>query len=307
MDEAKEKAEAESSRIVYQAEQTGQQIIDEVTKKAEADATRIVSQAEQEGSQILEEAAKKADAEPSRIISQAEQKGSQIIEEATRKAQDDAAEIVSQAEQKGSQIIEEAIKRAEDDASSALAEAEQKASQLLEEAKEEAAAQTISLVDEYEQRARKIVEEAERIAAAPAAERPAQIIRTLQEKAALEAKAKGEEKKAAQQKRVELVVIPPINFAQLTKLRISLQQFPDLRVLATGGSLEGGATISIFMEEPIPLTDELRAMGTIEEAIEEELLDSHPLGDFLKQAMPARSSKRSETQRILIVLRRDES
>jgi len=178
----------------------------------------------------------------------------------------------------------------------------------LEEAKEKATAQTISLVDEYEQRARKIVEEAERIAAAPATERPGQIIRALQGKAALDAKAKEEGKKAAQQKRVELVVIPPINFAQLTKLRISLQQqFPDLRVLATGGSLEGGATISIFMEEPIPLTDELREMGTIEEAIEEELLDSHPLGDFLKQAMPARSSKRSETQRILIVLRRDQS
>jgi len=60
------------------------------------------------------------------------------------------------------------------------------------------------------------------------------------------------------------------------------------------------------MEEPIPLADELRKMGAIEEAIEEELLDSHPLGDFVKQVMPARSSKRRGIQRILVVLKRDD-
>ncbi|MEE9401025.1 MAG: hypothetical protein V3V32_03300, partial [Dehalococcoidia bacterium] len=307
LEEAKEKAEPEANKTIAESVQRGYQIIDEAKEKAEAESSRIIAEAEQNSSQIIEEAAKKADAEPSRIISQAEQNSSQILEEAKEKAEAEASRIIAEAKQNGSQILEEARDKAEAEASRIIAEAEQKAGQFLEEAKEKAAAQTMSLVDEYEQRARKIVEEAEKIAAAPAAERPAHIIRTLQEKAALEAEAKEEGKKAAQQKRVELVVIPPINFAQLTKLRISLQQFPDLRVLATGGSLEGGATISIFMEEPIPLTDELREMGTIEEAIEEELLDSHPLGDFLKRAMPARSSKRSEIQRILIVLRRDES
>ena len=163
------------------------------------------------------------------------------------------------------------------------------------------------MVNEYEQKARQILEQAEKIAASPASERPGHIIRALAEKTAQQAKAKEEAKKAAQQKRAELVVIPPINFAQLTALRTALQQFRGLRVLTTGGSLEGGATISIFMEEPIPLADELRNMGAIEEAISEDLLDSHPLGDFLKRAMPAPSSKKRDGQRILVVLKRGEA
>jgi hypothetical protein len=50
----------------------------------------------------------------------------------------------------------------------------------------------------------------------------------------------------------------------------------------------------------------LRHVDSIEEAIDEELLDSHPLGDFLKKALPDRPSKGKEEKRVLIVLKRSQ-
>ena len=68
--------------------------------------------------------------------------------------------------------------------------------------------------------------------------------------------------------------------------------------------MDGGAQISIIMEKPSPLAEALRGLGVVEEAIEERLLDFHPLGDFLKKAIPARISKRRDEQRVLVVLKR---
>ncbi len=149
------------------------------------------------------------------------------------------------------------------------------------------------------------MEEAERISAAPAAQRPQQIIKAVKEKADLEAKGKAERQEAAYKKRVEIVIIPPVDFAQLERLRTSLQRLPNLRILSIGGSPGGSTQISILMNKPAPLAESLRGMDIVEEAIEEELLDSHPLGDFVKQATPGYPTKRpSDEQRVLVVLKR---
>jgi len=174
-----------------------------------------------------------------------------------------------------------------------------------EEIKKKAEAEASKIIAEAEQKARQIIEEAERIAAAPAAQRPQQIMKAVKEKAASEAKGKADQQGAAYKKRVEIVIIPPVDFAQLERLRKSLQHLPGLRVLAIGGSPGGGTQISILMDKPAPLAESLRGMDVVEEAIEEELLDSHPLGDFVKQATPGYPAKRPpDEQRILVVLKR---
>jgi hypothetical protein len=61
------------------------------------------------------------------------------------------------------------------------------------------------------------------------------------------------------------------------------------------------------MDKPAPLAESLRGIDVVEEAIEEDSLDSHPLGDFLKQATPGHPTKRpSDEQRVLVVLKRSQ-
>jgi len=203
-----------------------------------------------------------------------------------------------------SKKAEEIKKKAEADASKMFKGAEQKGRQIIEEARKKAEAEASKIIAEAEQKARQIIEQAEKIAAAPPAQRPRQIMKAVREKAASEAKGKVDQQEAAYKKRVEIVIIPPVDFAQLEKLRVSLQRFPDLRVLSTGGSPDGSTHISVMMDKPAPLAESLRNLEVIEEAIEEEQLDSHPLGDIMKKAMPSRSSKQREEQRVLVVLKR---
>ncbi len=204
-------------------------------------------------------------------------------------------------------MISEATTRAQTDARDIIAAAEKSAAMIVQETADKAATQTADLVAEYEERARKVLLEAEKIAAAPSREKPAHILRALAERAADQSRARDEAreaKKAASQRRTQLLILPPVDYGQLAQLRASLQQIADLRVVSTGGSLEGGATISLHLDQPMPLTDRLKSSGAIEEAIEEDMLDSHPLGDFLKRAMPLQASKKRDGDRILVVLKR---
>ena len=249
-----------------------------------------------------DEAKKKAEPEAAKIVSEAQQKAQQIVEGAKKKAEPEVAKIVSEAQQKAQQIVEEAKKKAETEATKIVSEAQQKAQQIIAEIKKKAEPEAAKIVSEAQQKAQQIIAEAERIAAAPATERPLYIMRAAREETALEAKT--EEQEAGLPKRVDLVIMPPVDFAQLVKMRTSLQQFAGLRVLSVEGSLDVGTQISIQMEKPIPLVDMLRSLPVVEEAVEEEKIESHPLGSFLKKAMPVRSSKRGKEQRILLVLKR---
>jgi vacuolar-type H+-ATPase subunit H len=320
IEEAKKKAEAEASKTLKEAEQKGRLIIEEAKKKAEAEASKTLKEAEQKGRLIIEEAKKKANAEAVKTLKEVEQKGRQIIEEAGKKAgvQAKISKPAQDTDQKTRNIVEEAREKAEIEASKIIAQAEQKGRQIIEESRNKVYTETKTdkpapdpesraskIIAEAEQKARQIIEEAVRIAAAPAAQRPQQIIKAVKEKTTFEAKGKADQQGAAYKKRVEIVIIPPVDFTQLEKLRTSLQRFPNLRVLAIGGSPGGGTQISISMDKPAPIAESLREMDVVEEAIEEELLDSHPLGDFVKQATPGYPTRRtSDEQRILVVLKR---
>jgi vacuolar-type H+-ATPase subunit H len=304
IEQAIKKADAEAGKALKDAEQKGRQIIEEAKKKAANESVNAIKEVEQKARQIIEEARKKAEAEANKITKEAEQKGRLIIDEAKKKAQGKLPETALDAEQKGRQIIEEASKKAEAEVSKIIAEAQQKARQITDEAKKKPGveAKPDRVIVDAEQRARQIIEEAEKIAAASSPQRPSLIMKAVREKADPEMKAKQQE--AAVTKRAELLIIPPVDFPQLQKLRLSLQQTPSLRVTSVGGSLDGGTQISVTMEKPVPLADVVRSIAVVEEAVEEEALDSHPLGDFLKKAIPARPSKRRDEQRILIVLKR---
>lgn len=242
---------------------------------------------------------------------------SKKAEEIRKKAESDASKMLKEAEQKARSIIEDAKKKADAEAGKSLKEAEQKARLIIEEAKKKAdveakarkpapdpEAKANKIIAEAEQRARQIIEEAERIAAAPAEQRPQLIVKAVREKETQETKEKTEQP-ASLKKRVEIVIAPPVDFAQLEKLRTSLQRLPDLRILSIGGSPAGGTQISMAMDKPAPIVESLRKIDVVQEAIEEEKFASHPLGDILKKAMPGPQTKRSpEEQRVLVVLKR---
>ena len=319
-EEIKKKAEADASRILKEAEQKGRLIIEEAKKKADAVAGKTLKEAEQRGRLIIEEAKKKADAEANKILKEVEQKGRQIIDEAGKKAESQikAGKPAPDIDQKARQILEEVRVKAEAEANKITGEAEQKGRRIIEEAQKVAAAQVKAgkpapdvesksneIIAEAEHKARQIIEEAERIAAAPADQRTQQIIKAVKEKANLDTKGKSQQPKAAYKKRVEIVVTPPVDFAQLEKLRTSLQRLPSLRILSIGGSPGGGTQISIMMDKPAPIVESLIQMEFVEEAIEEDVLDSHPLGDFLRKVMPGPQAKRPpDEHRVLVVLKR---
>jgi vacuolar-type H+-ATPase subunit H len=286
---------------------------EEIKKKAETDANKILRDAEQKGRLIIEEAKKKADALSSEVLREVEQKGRLIIEEARKKAESQIKTARPATDQKARQILEEA--KAE--ASKIIAEAEQKGRLIIEEAQKVAAKAGASkpatdldpraskIIAEAEQKARQIIEEAERMAAAPATKRPPHNIKAVGEKSALKTKKKEQQPKASHRKHVEIIIAAPVDFSQLEKFRTSLHHLHGLRILSTGGSPGGGTQISIMMDKPTPLAENLNAMEVVEEAVEEELLDSHPLRDFLRNAMPSPATKRPpDTQRVLVVLKR---
>jgi vacuolar-type H+-ATPase subunit H len=212
---------------------------------------------------------KNAEAQVLKMLETAEQKLHQIIEEARKAANQEASKTFKELEQKVFWIIQETMKIAEADAARIVTQAEEKAQQIIEEAKEKA---------------------------------------EIMEKAILEMEDEGEKRKAAHGRRVELVIIPPVDFVQLEKLRVSLHQLANLRILSMWGNSDGGASIFALTERPDSLIPDLRNIDVIDEAMEidEELLDSDLIKDFVKKNMPLRPSKRTDEQRILVLLKRIE-
>ena len=210
-----------------------------------------------------------AEAEILKMLEIAEQKLHQIIEEARKAANQEASKAFKEIEQKVLRIIQETMKIAEADAARIVAQAEDKAQQIIEEAKKKA---------------------------------------EIMEKVILEMEGEEGKRKASHKRRVELVIIPPVDFVQLEKLRVSLHQLANLRILSMWGNSDGGASIFALTEKPDSLIPDLRNIDVVDEAMEidEELLDSDLINHFDKKNFPLRPSKRNDEQRILVLLKRTE-
>ena len=208
---------------------------------------------------------KNAEAEILKMLEMAEQKLHRIIEDARAAANEEASKTFKELEQKVRRIIHETIEVAESDAERIVAQAEEKARQIIEEAKKKAATEI-----------------------------------------AWEREDKEEKRKAAHKQRVELVIIPPVDFVQLEKLRISLHQLANSSILSMWGTADGGASIFALTEKPASLISDLRKIDVVEEALEidKELLASDFMNRFVKENLPLRSSKRSDEQKILVMLKK---
>ncbi len=211
--------------------------------------------------------AKNAEAEILKMLEEAEQKLHRTIEEARKTANEEASKTFKELEQKVRQIIQEAVKIAEAVATRIVAQAEEKAQQIIEEARKKA---------------------------------------QIMERAALEMEGEGGKPKAAHKQRVELVIIPPVDFVQLEKLRLSLQRLAHLRILSMWGTADGGASIFAVTEKEASLIPDLRKIEVVEEALEidEVLLDSDLISKFVKNNLPLRPSKRDGEQRVLVLLKK---
>jgi cell division initiation protein len=211
--------------------------------------------------------AKNAEAEILKMLEAAEQKVHRTIEEASKTANEEASKTFRELEQKVRQIIQDTVKIAEADAARIVAQAEEKAQQIVEEARKKA---------------------------------------QMMERTAQEAEDEGEKTKAAHKHRVELVIIPPVDFAQLEKLRLSLKRLAHLRILSMWGTADGGMSIFALMEKQASIIPDLRKIDVVEEALEmdEALLNSDLMSQFIKDNTPLRPSKRDGEQRVLLLLKR---
>jgi hypothetical protein len=74
------------------------------------------------------------------------------------------------------------------------------------------------------------------------------------------------------------------------------------------GNSDGGASIFVLTERPVSLIPDLRKIDVVDEAIEidEVLLDCDLISKFVKNNLPLRPSKRTDEQRVLVLLKRTE-
>jgi vacuolar-type H+-ATPase subunit H len=317
IEEAKKKADALSNEVLREVEQKGRLIIEEARKSAESQIKSTQPSPDQKARQIMEDARVKAEAEASKIIAEAEQKGRLIIDEAREKAESQAkgSQTAPDTDQKARQIMEDARVKAEAEASKIIAEAEQKGRLIIEEAQKVAGSKAKSgeqtqdvvaraneIIAEAERKARQRIKEAERIAAALADQSTPQIMKAIKKTANSEIKEKPLQPKGSQRKHVDIIVASPVDFGQLEKLRTSLHRLPGLRILSIGGSPGGATQISVMMDKPESLAENLNAMEFVEEAVEEELLDSHPLRDFLRKVIPSPVIKQPPDKQIVLVV-----
>jgi vacuolar-type H+-ATPase subunit H len=309
--ELTKKAEAEANKIMVQAKENGRQIIEEATRKRESEAEKIVSQARETGRQIIDEATRKAEAEGNKIVTQALQAGLQIIVEAARIAdtEPEITKMISRGLPKEGRFIEEAkaaaFSRLSTDRKYSDVDAEV---QLPVEKKDT----IFSKVLAHQKLARSLLksrpktEKEKTTAAAPRWQIPKSVLRLGKNKTAPEMKAEAANQTAIYQGQVELAIVPPIDVIQLKKLRICLQNLKNIRILSTGGCSNGTTSISMLLNRPCHLITDLIEIEAVEEALGEENLDSHPLGESLKKTLRSGPSKRNNHRRILLMLKRTE-
>lgn len=63
---------------------------------------------------------------------------------------------------------------------------------------------------------------------------------------------------------IEMAMAPPVDMAQLIRLRRNLDNFPYLKILRTYGHRNSGAAITILINEPLPLIKILTEMSEVE-------------------------------------------
>jgi vacuolar-type H+-ATPase subunit H len=304
------KAEVEANKIIAQATEIGRQIIEEATRKRESEAEKIVSQAQETGRQIIDEATRKAEAEGNKIVTQALQSGLQIIVEAARIA-DTEAEItkrISQGQAKESRFIEEAkaaaVSRLSTDGK--YHDVDHEVQQFPKEAKDTVFAKVFSN-QEFAHRLLKSRPKTEKVKTAVAAPRTQtwkSILKLVKENNGPKMKTELGNQTAVYEGQVELAIIPPIDVIQLKKLHIHLQSLKNIRILSTGGRADGTTSISMLVNRPSHLITDLIEIEAVEEALGEENLDSHPLGESLKKILRSSPSKRNNLRRILLVLKK---
>jgi len=210
-----------------------------------------------------------------------------------KNAESEILKILEAAEQKLRRTIEEARETANEEASKTFRELEQKVRQFIQDTVKIAEAEAVRIVAQAEGKAQQIIEEAKRKAQA-------------MERAALEADGEAEKAKATHRHRVELVIVPPVDFAQLEKLRLSLKRLAQLRILSMWGTPDGGASIFALTEKQASIITDLRKIDVVEEALEmdEALVDSDLMRQLMLNNLPLRPSKHDGEQRVLVLLKK---
>lgn len=283
------KARQESSAIITGSQQEAEQIVAEARQQANVMTENIIAEAQQKAEQIINEAEKRAKREAKektkreveRITRQAKEEAAKLVAAANQKVEQIASKIKEKAQRERDQLVANAVSTArsksESEAVLILAEARKKAEKIIIEAKSKLRAdleKSALLVLGAQQRSGKVIEAATREAIET--ERPGDIISVTStskkedEPSAVcnvepeTGNALAEENDEKVYKgRLELDIVPPIDFNQLVSFKKLLLQVPNLRLIGMGGSEDGPNWAEVECSEPLPLVTILKQLSPV--------------------------------------------
>jgi F0F1-type ATP synthase membrane subunit b/b' len=104
---------------------------------------------------------------------------------------------------------------------------------------------------------------------------------------------------------LELLIDPVPELSRLIEFQRQLQALPQIKVLRTGGSWNGGGLIGIQLEEPAPLLDMLKEMPLVQDVVDKSEYAPKPVSG---KSLPFRliskpRPKKSSTKRIQVSLK----
>ena len=251
MDDARREVEA-SAKTTLELKVKAERDIEEIRRRAQMEADQITNEAR-------ENARKSDKKEVVGIIAEAKQKAEQIINDARTRAQKEREQVIAS-------VITESRQRAELEAAQVLTEARQKAEKLIAEARFKVRAElekSVMLAVGAQQKLGRAIELAQSEMVLPGKNGNG---RNHEAEAKIAATTPDDEEKSYKG-RLELDILPPIDFNQIAALEKLLLQVPQLKIVGKGGS-SAGNWAEIEVVEPIPLLKILKRMPPVKEVVE---------------------------------------
>ncbi len=70
--------------------------------------------------------------------------------------------------------------------------------------------------------------------------------------------------------RLELEIPPPVDYSQILKFQRYLRDVPDLHLVSIGGASDGGASVIIVINQPLPILSILKQMPLVKDVVKQE-------------------------------------
>ncbi len=294
MTAARQAAEVTSARVIEDGKKEAEKLAREVMEKAGRDASELMARAnearqraEMEADLVRRKAAEEIEHTTNQAREEARQQvareGVQFIEKAKQEAAQILKNAQDQAEKERERLIADyagqAKKKAELERMRVLFEVRFRAEEVAREVRDRLRAElekSSMLINGAQQRLGRALEgvadqslkemfEVEALPEAGAAGEEGEPAPAAVQLKASGAAGMAEEEEMVFEGKLELEILPPIDFGQKANLEKLLKQIPDLRIVGWGGLSEGTNWMEIELDRPVPLMSFLKQMPPVKQ------------------------------------------